>query len=224
LVVQWRGIVVKIARRYYKDIPEDVIQEGYLGLCIAAGRFDPSQGFKFATYAQYWVKALILDHMIRNHGPVRFGTTKQERHVFFNLGKNRRVLDESSEVLAARMQVDERIMEWMRLRLSQRDLSFDHVTEDNRPLELPSGDESAEAVIAGREVAAEVRKRVHAAVKRLEGREREIIEARFLRAQPQTLQEIGDRLGVSRERVRQLEERAKKHLARMLMGKEKEVA
>jgi RNA polymerase sigma-32 factor len=225
LVIQWTGMVIRIARRYYKDIPDDVIQEGYLGLCIAAARYEPQHNVMFQTYAQHWVKALILEHMIRNHGPVRFGTTKQERNVFFNLGKNRRSLEDTSEVLAARMRVDEQVMERMRARLAQRDLSFDAPAEVTaKPLEIASDDVSAETELGDAEVNAAKEERVRAAVKRLDERERFIIEGRFLRGEPQTLQVLGDKLGISRERVRQLEERAKKRLARMLMGKEKEVA
>jgi RNA polymerase sigma-32 factor len=221
LVVQWTGMVIRIAKRYYKDIPDDVIQEGYVGLCIAAARFDPNQNVQFQTYAQHWVKAFILDNMIRTHGPVRFGTTKQERNVFFNLGKNRRTLEDSNEVLAARMRVDEQVMERVRMRLAQRDPCFD---VPGSTTDVVSDAPSAEELFAGEEASEQLHGRVHAAVKRLDERERFIIEGRFLRGEPQTLQELGDKLGVSRERVRQLEERAKKQLARMLLDKKKEVA
>ena len=225
LVIQWTGMVIRIARRYYKDIPDDVIQEGHLGLCIAAARFDPQQNVLFQTYAQHWVKALILDHMIRTHGPVRFGTTKQERNIFFNLGKNRQTIDDSNEVLAARMRVDEQVMERVRMRLAQRDLSFDMPGDaTTKPVEAASDAPSAEELLADEEAGEQICGKVQAAVKKLDERERFIIECRFLHAEPQTLQEVGDKLGVSRERVRQIEERAKKRLARMLLDKEKEVA
>ena len=226
LVVQWGGIVIKTARKFHKGhIPDDVIQEGQLGLCIAAAHFDPSLGFQFATYAQHWVKAKILEHMLRFHGPMRIGTTKQERRVFFNLGKNRLTMEDSNEVLAARLRVDERLMERMRVRLAQVDPSFDTSANDrSRPLDIASDDPSAEDTLAASEEGAELRRAVRLAVKKLDERERFIIEQRFLRVEPKTLQEIGDGLGLSRERVRQLEERAKKRLARLLLSKERDVA
>src|SRR6476619_7424883 len=93
------GLVVKIATEFRNSGPalEDLIQEGNLGLTIAARRFDPSQGTRLATYATYWIRACMMEHVVRSHGPVRIGTTRAQRKIFFGLGRARRKLEREGE-------------------------------------------------------------------------------------------------------------------------------
>lgn len=234
LVTKWGGIVIKVACRYFPNgmaIPEDVIQEGMLGLCIAAGRFEPERGLKFSTYAQHWVKALILENIIRNHGPTRFGSTRAARHVFFNLGKIKKALppelQDNTEVLAARLGVDVRTLEVMRQRIAHADVSLDEVGlgEGASPrLQLASEDATPEEEYGDLEAIDEVKSVVRAAVGKLKARDRQIVKARYLSTRPKTLAEIGRGLRLSRERVRQLEARALLQLEKLLRGKFREVA
>src|SRR5206468_9464400 len=104
---------------------EDLIQEGNLGLTIAARRFDPGQGTRLATYATYWIRACMMDHVVRSHGPVRIGTTRAQRKIFFGLGRARRRLERDgvtvdSEALAAALGVEREEVEAMAPRLSGR--------------------------------------------------------------------------------------------------------
>src|SRR5258708_3173071 len=93
------GLVVRIATEFRHSGPalEDLIQEGNLGLTIAARRFDPSRQTRLATYATYWIRACMLEHVVRSHGPVRIGTTRSQRKIFFGLGRARRKLEREGE-------------------------------------------------------------------------------------------------------------------------------
>src|SRR5215468_7067260 len=83
-----------------KWLHSDLVCEGNIALCIAASRFDPKRGLKFSTYAGWWVRAAIFDCLLRSHNQVRFGTRKEERAVFFNLGRARRLIGDDSGELA----------------------------------------------------------------------------------------------------------------------------
>src|SRR5262245_25638784 len=87
LVAAHLGLVIKIALEFRHSGPsmEDLIQEGNLGLTIAARRFDPDRATRLATYATYWIRACMLEHVVRSHGPVRIGTTRSQRKIFFGL-------------------------------------------------------------------------------------------------------------------------------------------
>src|SRR5258708_16141521 len=99
LVQSHLGLVVRIAMEFRHSGPslEDLIQEGNLGLTIAARRFDPSRSTRLATYATYWIRACMLEHVVRSHGPVRIGTTRSQRKIFFGLGRARRKLEREGE-------------------------------------------------------------------------------------------------------------------------------
>src|SRR5262245_36281 len=93
------GLVIRIAMEFRHSGPpmEDLIQEGNLGLTIAARRFDPNRKTRLATYATYWIRACMLEHVVRSHGPVRIGTTRSQRKIFFGLGPARRKLEREGE-------------------------------------------------------------------------------------------------------------------------------
>src|SRR4029077_6654733 len=109
---------------------EDLIQEGHVGLTIAARRFDPSKATRLATYATYWIRACMMEYVVRSHGPVRIGTTRSQRKIFFGLGRARRRLERegattSADALARALGVDRLDVESMTPRLTGRDVSLD---------------------------------------------------------------------------------------------------
>jgi RNA polymerase sigma-32 factor len=200
---------------------EDLIQEGNLGLTIAARRFDPDRATRLATYATYWIRACMLEHVVRSHGPVRIGTTRSQRKIFFGLGRARRKLEGEGEVadaehLAHELGVEREDVESMTARLTGRDVSLDapRSFDDRRPLAASLCEEhpNPEEMIAGMEEDSQRRTMMYDGLKVLDTRERAIIRARHMRQRPATLAFLGKKFGISRERVRQLELRAKAKL------------
>src|SRR5258708_4440117 len=134
LVAAHLGLVIKIALEFRHSGPamEDLIQEGSLGLTIAARRFDPERATRLATYATYWIRACMLEHVVRSHGPVRIGTTRSQRKIFFGLGRARRKLERDGspadcESLAAELGVLSEVVEANTPRTFGRRLSL-HAT------------------------------------------------------------------------------------------------
>jgi RNA polymerase sigma-32 factor len=223
LVAAHLGLVIKIALEFRHSGPsmEDLIQEGNLGLTIAARRFDPDRATRLATYATYWIRACMLEHVVRSHGPVRIGTTRSQRKIFFGLGRARRKLEGEGEVadaehLAHELGVEREDVESMTARLTGRDVSLDapRSFDDRRPLAASLCEEhpNPEEMIAGMEEDSQRRTMMYDGLKVLDTRERAIIRARHMRQRPATLAFLGKKFGISRERVRQLELRAKAKL------------
>src|SRR4051812_10812592 len=217
------GLVVRIAMefRYSGPALEDLIQEGNLGLTIAARRFDPDRATRLATYATYWIRACMLEHVVRSHGPVRIGTTRSQRKIFFGLGRARRKLERegeaaNSEALAAALGVESQDIEAMTPRLTGRDVSLDapRGIDDRREVGalLAEDGPNPEERVAGHEEDDARKTRLFEGLKVLDPRERAIIKARHMRQRPATLASLGKKFGISRERVRQLELRAKSKL------------
>lgn len=232
LVETHLGLVIRIAMEFRHSGPrmEDLIQEGNLGLVIAARRFDPDRATRLATYASYWIRACMLEHVVRTHGPVRIGTTRSQRKIFFGLGRARRKLEgkgelPDSEKLAAELGVLEDDVDAMAPRLTGRDVSLDAPRgfDDRRSTgaTIPAEIASPEDLVAEAEEDHSRRERLFGALKILDPRERAIIKARHMRHRPATLESLGKKFGISRERVRQLELRAKNKL-RMAMWVEEE--
>lgn len=215
------GLVRRIATEFRASGPahDDLVQEGRLGLVIAARRYDPSKSARLATYASYWIRACMMDLVVRTHGAVRVGTRRAERRIFFGLGRARRALERSgveatSEALAGELGVEVADLESMTARIGTRDVSLD------APRALRDGDgpslaaslqgdgPTPEDLLGDDEESRRRRLRFRDALASLTPRERAIIEARHLVEEPPTLAELGERLGISRERVRQLEARA----------------
>src|SRR5262245_38989835 len=126
------GLVIKIATEFRNSGPalEDLIQEGHVGLTIAARRFDPAKATRLATYATYWIRACMMEYVVRSHGPVRIGTTRSQRKIFFGLGRARRRLEReglaaSTASLAKLLGVGPEDIEAMTPRLSGHDISLD---------------------------------------------------------------------------------------------------
>jgi RNA polymerase sigma-32 factor len=223
LVQAHLGLVIRIAQEFRHAGPpmEDLIQEGNLGLMIAARRFDPSKEARLATYATYWIRACMMEHVVRSHGPVRIGTTRSQRKIFFGLGRARRALEcegqaASADALAQALGVERADIDAMTPRLSGRDVSLDAPRnfDDSRQegAMLAEDRPNPEEIVGGLEEGDYRRQRLLDGLKVLDTRERAIIKARHLCRRPATLAALGKKFGVSRERVRQVEVRAMKKL------------
>lgn len=205
--------VVSIALEYRRwGVPlEDIIQQGNLGLLKAASKFDPKKECRLATYAAYWIRAEIREYVVRAFRVVRLGTTKGERRA---LRAYRRTKTSDPKALAEISGLSEERVRLLLPLLGAREQSLDVSVNDMPPAidRLASATVSPEDEAARDEVAAQAGVAVRAAVCDLDARERMIVEERLMKEDPPTLQELGARLGVSKERVRQLEERARAKL------------
>lgn len=202
--------VVSIALEYRRwGVPlEDIIQQGNLGLLKAADRFDPDRECRLATYAAYWIRAEIREYVVKAFRVVRIGTTKGERRA---LRAYRKTKNSDAASLAEVSGLSEERVRLLLPLISGRELSLDATVGDLPPAidRLAASSPSPEDEAARGEAAGRASHAVHAAVEHLDERERMIVRERFMKEDPPTLQELGARLGVSKERVRQLEERAR---------------
>lgn len=218
-------LVVKIAFQYHRQWANvlDLIQEGNVGLVEALTRYDPYRGIRFSSYAQYWIRAMILRFLMDNFRLVRLGSTRNGRKLFFQLQKEReRLLREGREASAAqiaeRLQVPESevIAVDQHLRAPAMSLHAPVGGEDGRSLAeiVPDGEaRGPEDRIAGQQLGAMVQERLHAFAETLEDeRERAIWAERLVAHEPASLSDIGDRYQVSKERIRQIEVRIKRRL------------
>jgi RNA polymerase sigma-32 factor len=205
--------VVSIALEYRRwGVPlEDIVQQGNLGLLKAAAKFDPSRECRLATYATYWIRAEIREYVVRAFRVVRLGTTKNERRA---LRTYRRTKISDPAVLAQLSGLSEERVRMLLPLLSAREMSLDASTGDAGPAteRLAGPAPTPEEEAARSEIQRQAGRAVHAAVEHLDERERMIVKERLMKEEPPTLQELGARLGVSKERVRQLEERARTKL------------
>jgi RNA polymerase sigma-32 factor len=218
--------VVKVAFEYksYGVKLLDLIQEGNIGLMMAVKKFDPYKGYRFISYAIWWIRAYIQNFIIKTWSLVKIGTTQAQKKLFYKIGKVRKALESDREnenkyeVLANDLDVaKEDIME-MEQRMAARDLSLDAPFDEDHeltPLELlqEGGANQEEELIAQQEKRI-LETEVLDAMKRLNEKEVFIIKNRIMSESPLTLQEIGDQLHLSRERVRQIESEALKKLKR----------
>lgn len=202
--------VVSIALEYRRwGLPlEDVAQQGALGLLRAAAKFDPERDCRLATYASYWIRAEIRDYVVRGYRVVRLGTTKAERRALRAYRKTRES-DPGALAAASGMSVDR--AEILLPLLASHEASLDARIGDHGAMieriagATPTPEDEASAVEhRGRAFEA-----VGEALRCLSERELLIVRERLMTDEPSTLQELGDRLGVSKERVRQIEERAR---------------
>jgi len=223
LVGAYGRMVVSMALkfRHYGLPVGDLIQEGNIGLMQAAQRFEPSRDVRFATYAQWWIRAAIQDFVLRNWSIVRTGTTAAHKSLFFNLRRLRAKLNDPS---ADRMTDAQRkqIATSLRVDLSDVETMEGRLSAGDRSLDAPASDENENAWVSAladdRPTPEETTMSLHdedarknllrAALGDLNARERAVIEARRLGEDNVTLETLGDRLGISKERVRQIEHRA----------------
>jgi RNA polymerase sigma-32 factor len=216
--------VVKIAmdfQRYWMQNLMDLIQEGNVGLMQAVKKFDPYRGYKFSYYASFWIKAYIIKFIMDNWKLVKIGTTQAQRKLFFNLRKEKERLEAqgieaSPKLLSHRLDVKESEVIEMDQRLNSWEISLDSPlkedSEDTHKSFLPSDDLPVDEQIADREAKAILHEKLLLFRAQLKGKEAVIFDKRLLTEEPMTLQEIGDRFNISRERVRQIESRLKKKL------------
>jgi len=223
LVTSHLRLVVKIAKSYrgYGLPITDVISEGHVGLMQAVERFEPEKGFRFTTYAMWWIKAAIQAYILHSWSLVKMGTTANQRKLFFHLRKAKSkifALDEGDmrpdqvELIAKRLGVTEHAVIAMNRRLGG-DLSLnDTIRENGDSAEWQDWlvDESLdqEMTLAASEDFDKRRKALSDALGILNERDRRIFEGRRLVEDPITLAELADEFGVSGERVRQIEARA----------------
>ena len=210
-------LVVKVAmdfQKYWMQNFLDLIQEGNVGLVQAVKKFDPYRGVKFSYYAAFWIRAYILKYIMDNWRLVKIGTTQAQRKLFFSLNKEKRLLEAKgfkpdTKLLAQRLHVSENEVIEMDQRLAGGDVSLDspikHDSDDHHKDFLPWQGPGIEETVA----ASEFHERITEAIGRMRAnlneKELAILDDRLLSESPLTLQQIADRFGISRERVRQIE-------------------
>jgi RNA polymerase sigma-32 factor len=194
---------------------EDIVQEGNIGLLKAAERFDPERGCRLVTYAAYWVRAEIRDHVIRGYRIVRLGASKPERRA---LRVYRKTRERDPEQLAQASGLSVQRAEALMPLLASRDMSLDERAADGvAPVDrIAAPTPTPEDEVFREEKKRRLEKALGIAVEELPPREREIIRGRWLTENPETLEQVGHRFGISKERVRQLEERAKRRVRERL--------
>jgi RNA polymerase sigma factor (sigma-70 family) len=214
LAAQFMGLAIKYARKWFlgagPHVLEEAIAEANVGLCLAASNYDADKS-SFSTYAHFWVEAVLLKFMIRYRGgDLKIGTTREERIVFFNIGRARRYLEMcgrevTNEALARRLKVAPDIVDSVTRRM-QGQVQYQHLGElTDRPFDIPDHGDSPETVIARGDEMEKRGRALRRAMLELDSRQRQIIRWRWLGAEIQTLDVISKRIGVSRERVRQIE-------------------
>ena len=223
LINAYARIAVSIARRFRNyGLPNgDLVQEGMVGLMQAAERFDPAREVRFSTYASWWIRAAMQDFILRNWSIVRIGTTSAQKSLFFNFRRLRaRIEGASADMtmektrvqIAADLKVKMRDVESMEVRLNGGDQSLNGMAgsdSDNQWLDLlPDHRPSPEQVVIGLKDAETRSRWLEEALGELSDREQKIIRERRLLDEGATLEQLGHALGVSKERVRQLEQRA----------------
>lgn len=213
------SVVLGIAREYRRwgVAHDDLVQQGCIGLYKAARRYDAARGSRLRSYASYWIRAEIRDYVLRSYRMVRLGATRTERRAV-------RAYRSSSvttvEELAARSGMPMARCEMLWPLLQAGDRSLDATFDGQAPLidSVCDGHASPEELTADAENAAQLHEAVAGALASLPERERHVLKRRYMNAEQSTLEELGRELGVSRERVRQLEERAKTRLRSVLQS------
>ena len=225
-------LVVSLASKFrgYGLPSADLIQEGYLGLLQAAERFDPDREVRFSTYAVWWIRAAIQDYILRNWSVVRVGTTTSEKSLFFNLRRLRAKIAEASagymspeavQSIATELKVKRHQVERMEVRLSVPDQSMNVPVGEDGDMEVQ--DMLVETRPGPEEVVTDMRDNqtrsrwLSKALRKLPQREEMIIRQRHLIEDTVTLEELGKELGISKERVRQLEQRALQTLRKLIV-------
>lgn len=220
-------IAIALQYRRYGVKLGDLIAEGSIGLVTAVRKFDPHRGTRFVTYAGYWIRAFVLEAVVRSSTMVGAGSGPFRSKLFFRLRRERARLsnliadpDELTERLASEFETSKEKMTELLRRLDQREISLDapayHDSEATLIEMLPGSAEPQDHVVARRRRHSGIQNRLAGALSVLDDRERLIVEKRILSDDSASLASLGRELGVSRERARQLEARAKRKLAEEL--------
>lgn len=229
LITAYSRLAISFASRFrrYDVSYDDLIQQGNLGLMRAAEKFDPGNGARFSTYASWWIRASMQDYVMRNWSLVRTGTNASQKKLFFHLRRAMQRMESLggegalSTRVARELQVPEAQVELMMGRMAGPDLSLDapqSSDEEGRAWVETIEDEGAdtEAQVLGEMEMRRRKRALYRAVADLPERERRIVSARHLADEPTTLSDLGETMGISKERVRQLEERALARLGKAL--------
>lgn len=227
-------LVVMIAREYQKALKSllDLIQEGNMGLMEAVKNFDPYRGVRFPSYAVWWIRAYMIRYIMNDWRMVKIGTTQAQRKLFFNLQKEKERIEAEGltpgpKLLAQRLNVKEGEVVEMEQRLANRDLSVDMpMGEDEEATMLhflPDDKQGPEEHLAENQYRELLQQKMEDFATTLKDKELVIFRERLLNEEPITLREIGEKYGISRERVRQIEERVKKKLKNYLSKELREI-
>jgi len=216
--------VVKVAFEYksYRVKLLDLIQEGNIGLMMAVKKFNPHKGYRFISYAIWWIRAYIQNFIIKTWSLVKIGTTQAQKKLFYKIGKIRKALESDGEnekkyeLLAHDLDVAKEDIIEMEQRMAARDLSLNAPFDEGEELthlDLLKEDSPNQEEALAQEEEKKIREHeVQNAMKRLSEKEVYVIQNRIMAEDPLTLQQIGDHLKLSRERVRQIEGEALKKL------------
>jgi RNA polymerase sigma-32 factor len=237
LVISNLRFVVKIAHEYrnYGVKLADLIQEGNIGLMHAVKKFDPYKGYRLISYAVWWIRAYIQNFIIKSWSLVKIGTTQAQRKLFFKLSQAKKKLETLSQKnpefgeIAESLGVKETEVEEMDQRLTYRDLSLDsYIGEEGETSHLDYltyvGEDQETSLIKKEEMDI-VKRNIAGALTSLNERESYIVRHRIMTDTPKTLQEIGNKYSITRERARQIEKQALKklRLAIPYLGKERDL-
>jgi len=224
LIVGNLRFVVKIAHEYrsYGFKLADLIQEGNIGLIHAVKKFDPYKGYRLISYAVWWIRAYIQNYLIKSWSLVKIGTTQVQRKLFFKLSQAKKRLETISKrnpefcEIAESLGVKSSEVAEMDLRIGTRDLSLNEFINDDGEtshLDLLTHDgDNQEVLLIKHEERSLARRDIAGALTKLNDRESYIIRYRVMADDPMTLQELGDKYNITRERIRQIEKQALKKL------------
>jgi RNA polymerase sigma-32 factor len=222
LIVSNLRFVVKIAHEYrnYGFKLADLIQEGNIGLIHAVKKFDPYKGYRLISYAVWWIRAYIQNYLIKSWSIVKIGTTQAQRKLFFKLSQAKKQLETLSQKnpefaeIAESLGVKGSEVAEMDLRMGSRDVSLNELIGDEGDSShidfLAFEGDNQEVSLIKNEERSLVKRNIAGALSNLNERESYIIKNRVMADNPETLQEIGDRYNVTRERARQIEKQALK--------------
>lgn len=222
LIISNLRFVVKIAHEYrnYGFKLADLIQEGNIGLIHAVKKFDPYKGYRLISYAVWWIRAYIQNYLIKSWSIVKIGTTQAQRKLFFKLSQAKKQLETLSQKnpefaeIAESLGVKGSEVAEMDLRMGSRDVSLHEFVGDEGDssyldfLAYEGADQ--EVALIKNEERSLVKRDIAGALSNLNERESYIIKNRVMADNPETLQEIGDRYNITRERARQIEKQALK--------------
>ncbi len=224
-------LVVRIAFEYYNKYfcsLFDLIQEGNVGLMFALKKFDPSKGVRLSTYAQWWIRAYILKYLMSNYSLIRIGHSRAEKRLFYSLKKAKEKLSQmgydpqNPKILAEFVKEDEKDVIEMNKRLSESVISLEQpASESERRIlaeTIEAEDINVEREIIKKEMDEKLKKKLQQFRATLNEREKVIWDKRLVAENPVSLQAIGDKFKISRERVRQIEQRITKKLKKFLVS------
>ena len=233
LVTSHLRLVAKIAMGYrgYGLPVNELISEGNLGLMQAVKKFDPEKGFRLATYAMWWIKAAIQEYVLRSWSLVKMGTTTAQKKLFFNLKKIKNQIavgqegdlrDDQVKEISKRLDVDSHEVVNMNRRMMGQEKSL------NDPIKSGETDEwqdwlvddslDQELIVSQKQEYDDKKELLNSAMKILNDREKEIINARRLSEEPKTLEELSKKYKISRERIRQIETKAFEKLQKSMIN------